>query len=81
MAIVEEGVIFPLKAVLERANGTLEGLAEQQVGGTLELPAEVGHATAVVRACAGGDSWHNNRDVLVPSTRCTSSCTIHTARR
>ncbi len=59
LAIAERGICFPLKGRgQERANGTLEGLAEQQTGRILELPAEAGEATVVVEAVTGGDSWH-----------------------
>ncbi len=49
---------FRAKAEFEIANGTLEGLADQWIGGLLELLAEVGDATVLARACTGGDSWH-----------------------
>jgi hypothetical protein len=60
LATVEEGIVFPRKAECERANGTLRGIAEQRLGGILELPAEVGDAIVVVRAVTGGDSWHED---------------------
>ena len=58
LVITEEAIVCPLKAEYERANGTLEGLAEQRLGGILELPAEAGDATVTVRAVTGGDSLH-----------------------
>ncbi len=47
-----------MQAEYERANGILEGLAEQRLDGILELPAEAGDATVVAHAFAGGDRWH-----------------------
>ena len=49
LAIAEEGLVFPLKLEIERANGTLEGLTEPRFSGILDLPAEVGAATVVAR--------------------------------
>ena len=37
-----------------------KGLVEQRLGGILELPAEVGDATVVVKAVTGGYGWHDS---------------------
>ncbi|MFM7984655.1 MAG: hypothetical protein ACKPKO_35560, partial [Candidatus Fonsibacter sp.] len=39
LGIVEEGVLVPLKAEVERVNGSSEGLNSRREGGILELPA------------------------------------------